>query len=379
MTAIPSSPVALVVGAFGQDNPGDEALLDASVAAVRALGWTPLVVTSRPAETAARLRVDTVPATAVATAGAARRASALVVGGGTLFKELHPASGRSPGSLLRRATGLTGAFQARGRPVALIGVGADEIRHPTTRRLARSLARRADLLVLRDVASAALLSDMGVPAPLRVGADLAWLTLDPVGRALGAGAPSPIGVAISHLAGDRGLLDRLADGLRPLASRGHPIEIEPWQGSRRLGPDGRAAAHLARALGDGASVVQPPHDLTEAAARSATRGAVVALRFHAAVAAAAAGTPFVGVAHEPKLGALAVRLGQPQLAVDDPSAAVTAAVDRALLGDGPEPEAVAAERRRAEATVELLGVLLGGTGEAHRLVDLDLVPEPTPA
>jgi polysaccharide pyruvyl transferase WcaK-like protein len=378
VTAIPPPPVALVVGAFGQDNPGDEALLAASVAAVRATGWTPVAVTARPAETATRLGVDTVPATAAATARAARRASALVVGGGTLFKELHPASGRPPGSLLRRAAGLTGAFHARGRPVALIGVGADEIRHPTTRRLARSLARRADLLVLRDGASAALLNEMGVPAPLRVGADLAWLTLDPVGRAPDAGAPPPIGVAISHLAGDRGLLDRLAEGLRPLASRGHPIEVEPWQGSRRLGPDGRAAAHLARAMGGRASVVPPPRDLTEAAARSAALGAVIALRFHAAVAAAATGTPFVGVAHEPKLGALADRLRQPQLDVHDPPTAVTAAVDRALLG-GPDLHAVAAERRRAEATVELLGLLLAGTGDADRLVDLDLVPEPTPA
>jgi hypothetical protein len=186
-------------------------------------------------------------------------------------------------------------------------------------------------------------------------------------------------VAISHLAGDRGLLDRLAEGLRPFAGRGHPIEVEPWQGSRRLGPDGRAATHLARSVGDGASVVPPPKDLTDAAARSAARGAVVALRFHAAVAAAAVGTPFVGVAHEPKLGALAARLGQPQLAVGDPSTAVTAAVDRALVSPGPDPQAIAAERRRAEATVELLGLLLGGAGDTDRLVDLDLVPEPTPA
>src|SRR3546814_11159643 len=42
-------PAALIVGAFGQDNPGDEALLAAAVYAVRAQdGWDPIAVAARP-------------------------------------------------------------------------------------------------------------------------------------------------------------------------------------------------------------------------------------------------------------------------------------------------------------------------------------------
>jgi polysaccharide pyruvyl transferase WcaK-like protein len=372
-------PVALIVGAFGQDNPGDEALLDSSIAAVRARpGWEPLVATARPAETASRCDVATLPATAASTAMAATRTDALVVGGGTVFKELHPASGRPPGALLRRAAGLAGAFRARRRPVAMIGVGADEIVHPANRRLARSIVRNADLLVLRDSESADLLAGMGAPAPLRVGADLAWLSSTPPAPVEAAGL-APIGVAVSHLAGDGALMDRLVGALRPIVRAGRPVEVEPWQGSPRLSPDGRIAAHLGRELGLGATVVPPPEDLADATRRMAGRSMLVAMRFHAAVAAAEAGTPFLAVTHEPKLAAIARRTEQPMIAVDDPTAAIAGGLERALIGPPPSADAVADEHHRAEATADLLGLVLSGDGDAGRLAYLDLVPDPIPA
>ena len=373
-------PVALIVGAFGQDNPGDEALLDAAVHAVRACdGWEPLVVTARPQATAARLDLETVPGTGPAALRAASRADALVVGGGTVFKELHPASGRPAGALLRRAVALTGAVNARRRPVALVGVGAAEISRSANRRLARSLARRADLLILRDAESADLLARMGVQAPLRVGADLSWLTVPPALPDRPDRATAPVGVAVSHLAGGDRLVDALTAALRPLVSAGRPIEIEPWQGSPRLGADGQIAARMASALGCGASVVGPPQDLDDAAARTARRAAVVAMRFHAAVVAASTGTPFAAVAHEPKLAAIAARTGQPTISVETDADTACLAIEHALLGPGPSTTAVADERRRAEATADLLGILLSGHGDAGRLVHLDLVPEPVPA
>lgn len=372
-------PVALIVGAFGQDNPGDEALLDASVTAVRAQpGWVPLVVTARPAETTARLAVDAVRPGDLAAAQAAVRADALVVGGGTVFKELHPSTGRSRGALLRRAAALTGAFRGRGRPVALIGVGAAPIARSANRRLARSIARCSDLLVLRDAESAVILAGLGAAAPLRVGADLAWLCSVPPAP-MPRVAAAPVGVAVSHLAGGDRLMDRLADALRPLARAGHPVEVEPWQGSPRLGADAVHARRLARRIGAGASVVPPPVDLDEAVARMAGRSVAVALRFHAAVAAAEAGTPFVSVTHEPKLAGIADRMGQHAVDPRASASVIAEAVQQAILGPPPSPEAVTAERRRAEATVDLLGLVLCGDGPASHLELLDLVPTPTPA
>ena len=372
-------PAALIVGAFGQDNPGDEALLDATVAGVRSrAGWEPVVVTARPAATSRRLGVDAVAASELTTAWAAARTDALVVGGGTLFKELHPASGRKPGALLRRATALTGAFHARGKPIALVGVGAAAVRHPVHRRLVRSIARWADLLVLRDEESAELLASMGVPTPLRVGADLAWLTT-PHESIAARTEVAPVGIAVSHLAGDDDLVQRIVDAVVPLARAGHHVEVEPWQGSPRLGPDARLGRRLVAGIGPEASLVPPPDDLGQAVRRMAGRSAVLALRFHAALAAAQAGTPFVAVAHEPKLAGLARRTGQLAVAPVAPAATIAECLQQSLLGPAAAPEVLVAERQRAQATVDLLGLLLEGGGGVAGLEHLDLVPEPAPA
>lgn len=376
-------PAALIVGAFGQDNPGDEALLAASIDAVRLRpGWEPVVATNRPEEAAAIHDVAAIEASPTTTATAAVRTDALVVGGGTVFKELHPATGRAPGALLRRATALAGIFHARRRPVALLGVGAAPIEGLANQRLARALAHRADLLVLRDDDSAGVLAAMGVQTPLRVGADLAWMTCDapaevpPPER---QACDGPLGVAVSHLAGDDDFIGRLGQALREVAADGTPIELEPWQGSPRLGADARLARHLQAEIGPAASVVAPPEDLADATDRMTGRCAAVAMRFHATVAAAEAGTPFVAVTHEPKLAALARRTDQPTIDLEDPVAAMTSSIEQAVGGEPPSDDAVRREHRRARAMVDLLGLVLTGESEATTLLDLDLVPDPVPA
>jgi polysaccharide pyruvyl transferase WcaK-like protein len=372
-------PAALIVGAFGQDNPGDEALLDATVGAIRArAGWEPVVATARPAEAADRLDVEAVPAGDATTAWAAARTDALVVGGGTVFKELHPASGRRPGALLLAAAALTASIGARGKPIALVGVGAAPVRRASHLRLVRAIVRRSDLLVLRDEESARLLASMGVPTPLRVGADLAWLA-PPFDGSVARTDVAPVGVALSHLAGDEDLIARVAGALEPLARAGHRVEVEPWQGSPRLGADARMARRLAAAVGPGAELVVPPVDLAEAVRRMAGRSVVLALRFHAAVAAAEAGTPFVAVTHEPKLAAIARRTGQRAVGPGASASSIAESLQQALLGPATDRQVVAAERQRARATVDLLGLLLEGGGTVDGLEHLDLVPDSVPA
>src|SRR5918999_4346296 len=100
-------PTALLVGAFGQRNPGDDALGEAFVAALP--GWRILAATSSPGRPGGRggacSAVDAGSPRAMARALLA--SDALVVAGGTIFKTLHPGCGRRPLSLLRRAAALT--------------------------------------------------------------------------------------------------------------------------------------------------------------------------------------------------------------------------------------------------------------------------------
>jgi polysaccharide pyruvyl transferase WcaK-like protein len=370
----------LLAGAFGQGNPGDEALLAAFARALP--GHRLVAASSAPAATAAAHGVEAIgrdrPA---AVARAVADADAVVVAGGTVFKTLHPASGRPPLGLLRRTAALAVATKALRKPLALVGVGAGSLPGAGARALARAIVRAADLLVLRDDESAARLAAAGAPTPFRVGADAAWTILpDGAHSPLPDGAPTPplpgrgpLVVALSHLAGGPELAGRLAAGLAPLVDAGVAVRLDPWQ------PAGDAAlgAEVAARLGGRARVGPTPATLVAAREELAGARLVLAQRFHALVAAASAGIPALAVAHEPKLEGLARRLEQPAVAPDASPPALAAAIADALDGSPAAPEAVRRERERAAEGFRLLRVLLarGRSDEAVAVDGLALRPE----
>jgi polysaccharide pyruvyl transferase WcaK-like protein len=355
----------LLVGAFGQANPGDEALLAAFCSAI---GPRQVVVTSAtPAETRQRFGCAAIAPTGPAVLRTLRHADHLVVGGGTIFKTLHRSSGRRPLSLLVRADALLRAARARSVTVSLVGVGAADLPSPIARRLARAVAHHSDLLVVRDEESASILASAGVATPLRVGADAAWTLLDELRNRQGTTSTERRGtlVALSHLAGGDDLADRLAatlDQLDPDLDP-HPIHLQPWQ-TDPAGHDHHLAHAIAARLGSRVQVIDPPADLADAAAVAAGHGLVVGLRFHALVAAAATGTPFVALTHEPKLAGLARRFSQ--LAV--PAHSSPAVVARAIsLGRGQDPPArhiAEQEAARAAEGFRLLRLVLSAGATA---------------
>jgi polysaccharide pyruvyl transferase WcaK-like protein len=351
-----------LAGAFGQGNPGDEALLAAFTRALH--DHHPLAASTDPAATAAAHGIaavdrDDLPRVAREIA----RAEAVVIAGGTVFKALHPACGRARLSLLRRTAALAGVSKALRKPLALVGVGAAPLHGPAARALARVIVRAADLLVLRDEESAIHLAELGVPTPFRVGADSAW-TLVPDPPA--ATREGPVVVALSHLAGGRELADRLAGGLEPVLDAGIPLRLDPWQ------PDGDAAlaAAVVSRLGDRVQLAPPPADLLAARSGMLRSRLVLAQRFHAVVAAASAGVPVLAVAHEPKLAGLARRLDQPAVAADAPPATLSSAVLSALDCAPPSPASILRERAAAEEGFRLLRVLLA-RGRSEEAVDVD--------
>jgi polysaccharide pyruvyl transferase WcaK-like protein len=375
--SLPAAPVpvdarVLLAGAFGQGNPGDEALL---AAFRRALPGAALTATSSaPAATAQEHGIAAVARhDARAMLRSLRDADAVVFAGGTIFKRLHPAAGRRPLALLTRAAALALAVKATRRTLAIVGVGAGDLDGLPARRLARVIVRASDLLVLRDDESAARLAAAGAPSPLRVGADAAWtLASDP--PAADRRTDGPVVVALSHLAGGDELPGRLAAALDPLLRSGLPLALLPWDGS---GQDAALARAVAQRLARPIRVLEPPAGLDAAIAAFGHARLVVGLRFHALIAAAAAGTPFLAFVHEPKLAAAARRLAQPAIAADAAAPDLSAAVAGALRVAPAAPAAVAAERERAEDAFRLLRVLLTGgrTREADAAGGLALRPE----
>jgi polysaccharide pyruvyl transferase WcaK-like protein len=347
----------LLLGAFGQRNVGDEALCRA---VSEALPDHDVTIASRdPQATRAAHGRRAVPAGPVSVARALRRADAVVVGGGTIFKPLHGASGRRPVALLANTALLLAAARLRKVPVALLGVGAGELHGGATRRLARRIASRADLLVLRDEESAAVLADSGAPPPFWVGADLAWLLFagspPPRPRPVADGTPPRrVTVAVSHLAGDGTLERALCDALSALAGAGWKVRLQPWQSG---GDDAALASRMQQHIA-GAELIAPPRDLAAAAHDFLDDDLVVAMRFHALVAGGAAGRRMVAIAHEPKLAGLARRLDQISVPPDATPAVVESTIEWALAHEPATPDAVARQIALAQDTVDLLRVLI---------------------
>lgn len=275
------------------------------------------------------------------------------------------------GAGLTPATAAVGALaKLAGRPLALLGVGSGPIEGRVWAAAVRGTVGHADLMLLGDVQSAGHLAAAGVPTPMRVGADPAWLSLglarghDVRDDSVAVALDGRVGLAVEH---------NLADALATVAGAGRRVRLVPWAGADSL--DGAMAHRLATVIGPGAAVEPAPTSLQEAASLLADAHAVVALRYRAVHPAAAAGVPVIGVATDPRIAALAHRLGQSALAPDELAVQLPIALERAERG--PAPATVREEMLRAESGLRLLRLILEPEAVGADEVDhLPLVPVP---
>jgi polysaccharide pyruvyl transferase WcaK-like protein len=365
-------PTALLAGAFGQRNPGDEALLDAFIEALP--DWDVVATAAVPPH---GRDTETVPSDDPArVARAVTRADAVVFAGGTVFKELSPRTRRPPLDLRQKGAALAYGARALGKRLAMVGVGAAPIRPGRGHRLVRRLINAADLLVLRDEESADVLAGIGAPTPFRIGADAAWTLVDrsPPLDQLG----DRVIVALSSESGNGYVADELAAALVPLLAAGYPVALQPWQVGGPVRPDDLDMARaLAARLGGTAEILLPPADLADAVDVFASARLVLGLRFHALIAAAAAGRPFVAYAHEPKLAGAARRLAQTAVSPSHDGEELGAVLLRAAENPMPPSlSAVRAEIARAEESMRLLRLVLsdGQAGEPESIGTLPLQP-----
>jgi len=326
---------------------------------------------------------DSTPASG-AVPGRARRnlgravlnADAVVFVGGTVFTTLHPSTARSPHDPLIRALLLAGWGQAAGKPVAMLGVGADRLLDARARWLARALVRRADLLVLCDEESAHMLATVGAPIPFRVGADPVWTLVDQA-PVTGRNRDGVV-VALDHLPGDSNPADRLASALGPLLASGVKVQLQPWHGGDATTGSGGLATAVATRLDGRAELAAPPANMLDAWTRIANSRLAVCLSSHAMIAAAAVGTPLVAIAHQLKLIGLARRLQQPAVPLTADPALIAGTLLSGLAAQPASPHAVHAEIARAAEGFRLLRLLLthGTLSELDSLDGLSLVPAP---
>ena len=344
----------ILVGAFGQGNPGDEALCAAFCRALAAHDVT--IVSADPELTMRQHGQSAIAPSARSVGSAVRHADAVVVGGGTVFKQLERSTGRMANSLLLHTAALVGGARASSTNVAMIGVGAGALRGRSARSLCRWIVPRCDLVVLRDEESASVLAHAGAQPPFWIGADPAWgLFSQPLDDERGVADRRTITVALSHHAMERAGLDSLIAGLGSLTDE-WLVRLQPWQaGLNNL--DLQLAEEMRSRLGR-AEIIEPPIDLLHAAEIFAGDALVIGMRFHALVAAAAAGSRFVAIAHEPKLAGLARRLEQASVPVHASAEVMGGIIAWALANEPAVPAAVRDEMASAAHQFQLLDLLL---------------------
>lgn len=317
-TGAGGAPRILVCGWSGAGNVGDELLVSAVVAVLRADGATPVVV-SRDPQTTSRLHgVESVAWgprgwRRLLADGAGRGVDGVCVGPGGIIQD-SSSIWSLPGHLAAPAW-----LRRRGKPVVGVGLGALALKRASSRRMLRSVLGGVPVVV-RDPESAAALASAGVEAevgcdlvfgldlgpPARraeivvaVGPSTAPGRLRPASRCLTAEDPAPLAAALGALA------ERLEASVALVAFRGER--------------DRRYAQLLASRIRRDTEILGPDIDAQVDRVRAARL--LITSRYHPLVVAARSGTPAIVCSAEPKIASLVDQLAGPLTTrIDDWSA-----------------------------------------------------------
>lgn len=294
----------LVTDSFCSANRGDAAILDAMVRGLRAAGATVEVVSHFPA---LALKFHGVPAVddrdPVAVARAVHAADFVVSCGGSFLHDLY-----APNLNARLAT-LHLARRA-GIPYAIFGQSVGPLVSPLSRQACREVLDGATWICVRDEASARVVRELGVGAPLRVGVDAAVGGRSRVARkgdgpVLGVtvrgwhfpGLADPAARQDAYEAAVAGACDRWAR-----ATGGSVRFISNCTSLGGYRQDDRVAARRVAARMVADAEVMEAADLDFATVRGECGACDLFLgtRMHSLIFATTAGVPSVGVAYEQK-------------------------------------------------------------------------------
>lgn len=322
-----------IAGYYGFGNAGDEAILAAMIAGLRALrpDLEITVASGDPPTTERDHGVHAVDRDDLPAVAAAIRESGLVIlGGGGLFQDywdvpletvFTPRSGGLPfyaGFVLLAAL--------LGRPAMLYGVGVGPLRTETGRRLTRAAFGLCQGATVRDPESLALLGDLGLDLTgVEAAADPAFGLTPAGGGRLDvllaeldlAPGERPIGVALrpwSFGADPEVWEAEVAKGLDGLlAESGDRLLLLPFQAAEDLPVHRRVRALLAAP--ERALLVERRLAPAELAGLVGRCSRFLAMRYHAALFALAAGVPTAALAYDPKVRSLFASAGLADLAL----------------------------------------------------------------
>lgn len=298
----------VICGAYGMGNSGDEAILDAIVAEMRAIDpLMPLTVMTRdPAGASARLGLTAVHTFNFPRFLAVMRRRALYInGGGSLIQDVT--SRRSLWYYLFTLR----AAKRLGCKVMMYGCGIGPVKRPGgVERTRRVLNSCVDAITLREPDSIEELARFGVTKPEIILASDPALTLpsapaEEVDAALEAAGAAPCGKYICFALRLWPGFGEKAGVFAAAARHAHEAYgLTPVFLPINHLDDGQAAALVAEKLGDTPHVLLPgPMSSALVIGLMSRMQVVVSMRLHGLIFAAGQGVPLIGVSYDPKVTA----------------------------------------------------------------------------
>jgi polysaccharide pyruvyl transferase CsaB len=289
----------LLAGYLGSGNLGDDAILAGFLACVDERHEI-TVLSGAPEETFRSYKVRAVPRRDMrAVDEAVERCDALVFPGGSVFQDAT--SVRSVAYYHR----LVKLAKTKRKKVALLGQGVGPVSRFFGKKLTSTAYNLADLVAVRDPASAALLKEIGVRQNVRITADLAFLLPPPPPSDDGAfnvGNMRTVAIAPRPLKGkDIDVVELFGQFCRLLYQSGTmPVLLEMDRAE-----DGPLIREISKRQGGKIPDVrnlQMPGDVQRRLSRMEL---VVAMRLHAGILSTTVGVPPMMVSYDPKVAAFA--------------------------------------------------------------------------
>lgn len=292
----------VLLGYYGFGNLGDEAVLEALTKGLSSLvpDVEITVLSAAPRETVKKLPVDAVfRSSAAAVSRAIWRSDVLISGGGSLLQDAT--SWLSPWYYLA----VMWLALWMGKPLVVLGQGIGPVKSRATRKAIAWTLNRALCVVVRDEESLRELARWGVRRKIHVSPDLALLL-------------ARIEEPLSKYQRQSSLENVLAVNLRPWPGiyKILPQVAAVCDGAaRRLGAkvifvpmqmrDAEVGGRLQQLMKSPLSVLPVPKTASELMEILLGAKAVLGMRLHMLVFSLACGRPFVGLAYDPKIAALA--------------------------------------------------------------------------
>ena len=357
----------VISGYYGFNNAGDEALLTAMLAALRAVEPKAdiTVISGNPGNTIVKHQVKSLYRfAAVRLLRAIGEADLVISGGGSLLQDVT--SKRS----LAYYLSIIAAAKWKNRKVMLFAQGIGPIRNRFMRMLTRLVVNKADVITVRDSDSAEELARMGVPtAKVEVTADPV-LMLNPETKVAGktilaeAGLDpyKPIvGVSVREWPDNQRCLKQLAAALGHLSEKFNAqIAILPLQVSKDL-KDSQLLQNYLPKLGSKVVLLQGDYSTEEFLSIIGSFRLLIGMRLHALIFAAVMKVPLMAISYDPKVDSFLKAIGTEAVGtVETLDAGKVEQTAEKLWGHKPQlqEEHLAAMRELAQSTVSKVFELL---------------------